>query len=92
MENMAAKSSGCRDETGESALRRYFSAWRDSSNDLISVSMDFCKHLREFAWLGFIENLKWNGVRVVRCRACRSTVERSRDPGLHRTSRILKLN
>ena len=72
MENMAAKSSGsCRDEIGESALRRYFNTLMDSFNDLISASMDCRKCSREFAWLGFIEN--WNGVRVAALQCTRNS-------------------
>ena len=55
-----ANTSGGRDETGESALRRDFNARMDSSNDLISASIESCKRSRDFAWLEFIE--KWNGV------------------------------
>ena len=57
MENMAAKSSGsCRDEIGESALRRYFNTLMSLiwiSPMIISTSMDCCKHFREIAWRGF---------------------------------------
>ena len=43
-----------KDEIGASALRRYFSAWMDSSNDLISASMACCWYSQEFASLGSI--------------------------------------
>src|SRR6266702_8565885 len=56
-ENMAAKISGGRDETGASALRRSLNARMESSNALISASMACRWYSREF---GFIA--KANGV------------------------------
>ena len=51
-ENMRAVTSVGKDEIGASALRRYFSARMDSSNDLISASMACCWNSQEFASLG----------------------------------------
>ena len=53
-ENMRVMTSVGKDEIGASALRRYFSARMDSSNDLISASMACCWCSQEFASLGSI--------------------------------------
>ena len=51
---MTANTSGGRDEMGENALRRLFSARMDSFNDSISTSMACCERSQVFAWPAFI--------------------------------------
>ena len=53
-ENMRVVTSVGKDEIGANALRRYFNARMDSSNDLISASMACCWYSQEFASLGSI--------------------------------------